>query len=47
MHEPHDLEWQEAARCRLAFEELFLLQSKLLLQREILRSGPSTNKSVS
>lgn len=37
MHEPQDLEWQEVARNRLAFEELFLLQLKLLLQREILR----------
>ena len=37
MHEPQDMDWQEVARNRLAFEELFLLQLKLLLQREILR----------
>ena len=37
MHDPKDLELQEMARCRLAFEELFLLQLKLLLQREVLR----------
>ncbi|KAK9844493.1 hypothetical protein WJX74_003173 [Apatococcus lobatus] len=38
MHEPQDMELQAIARNRLAFEELFLLQLKLLLQREILRA---------